>query len=240
LTKTGYAAVLVTVIGIHWYLLHYRVPVKKVVAKPDAKIYHITLSRVSVKKPPPQIPPAPEIEPVTPPSPTIKPPKPLPKKHVIKKPPVKKRPLKKRIKKKILKQKVVKKESPKPTKRVPAPAPIVKEKVVRQHATVSEQSTATILDRYIALIRKRIASHLYYPRIAKRMRMQGEVEVAFVVDADGGVNGIRVIRAPKKILANAAIKTLQSLDLPPIPAALHRQRLQLSIPIEFKLHKGAS
>ena len=224
MTKAGYAAVLVTVIGIHWYLLHYHVPVKKIVAKPDAKIYHITLSRVSVKKPPPpQIPPAPQIEPVTPPAPTLQPPKPRPKK--------------KHVKKVRKKRKMVKKELPKPPqKKRPAPVP----KVARQHAKVAVQNTATIRDRYIALIRKKIAEHLYYPRIARRMRMQGEVEVAFTVDAAGKVSEIQVIHAPKTILANAAIKTLQSLDLPPIPAALHRQRLQLSIPIEFKLHKGTS
>lgn len=226
MTKAGYAAVLVTVIGIHWYLLHYRVPVKKIVAKPDAKIYHITLTRVSVKKPPPpQIPPAPEIEPVTPPAPTLQPPKPRPKK--------------KRVKKVRKKRKIVKKVLPKPPqKKVTGPAPTPK--VERQHAKVAVENTATVRDRYIALIRKKIAEHLYYPRIARRMRMQGEVEVAFTVDAGGHVSAIHVIRAPKSILANAAVKTLQSLDLPPIPAALHQQRLQLSIPIEFKLHKGRS
>ncbi len=225
MTKTLYFVIFCLVCIVHIVILRSYINTDKVVAKEKAKIHHITLSRVVVKKtPPPVIPPEPIIESVALPNP-----KPFvkPKKNILK--PKKKKRVKKRIKKtkvikEVKKQKVVSKPSPVKQKQFIAP--------------ISKVDTSTIKDRYIKEIRRQIRQKLIYPKIAKRMHIEGEVNIAFVVGKDGDISGIRVVNSSRKILSNGALKTIKSLSLKPIPKALGVSLLKLEVPIEFKLTKG--
>lgn len=67
------------------------------------------------------------------------------------------------------------------------------------------------------------------------MHMEGEVQVAFVVLADGTVRGVKVGASRHAVLVRGAQQTMQHLHLPPIPKALGEKELALSIPIAFKL-----
>ncbi len=234
--RVGYITITLIVVALHVALLKYRPHLRHVTAKPDAKVCHITLSRVAVRKPPPPlIPPSPQVEPVKVPQPRVKPPEP-------KKPVVKKRVRKKRVPKKVRKKaakrvkKVVRKrlsEPRPPQKKVTPPAPVTAP--ARMAAPQERINTATVRDRYITLIRQKIKASLIYPKIARRMRMQGEVDAVFVVYADGHTGHVRIVHAPRKVLANAAKQTIEALDLPPIPKALGTASLKVSVPIEFKL-----
>jgi protein TonB len=179
------------------------------------------------------LPPDPEPLPIIKPKPEIIKPKPIPKKRKkrIKKP--KKKLHKKVIKKRpisppILKQKVVE------VVPQPEPQPVIEEVI----APVVTVDTTSIKDQYTSEIRRQIQKHLYYPKMAKRLRMQGVVRVAFRVLEDGRITQIRVINSSKKLLSKGAIKTLKALSLRPIPAALHEKYMDINIPIEFKLVKG--
>ncbi len=226
--RYGFWVVLTAVVLLHLAVLRMTFfPQKSITAKPDAKVYHITLSRVVVKKPPPpEIPPSPEIEPIQKPHP---------------KPVMKPKPRKKRVhkKRKPLHHKRVHrpKPNPMPTQpHVPQPMQAPSRPSVAPKAQVE---TATIRARYIALIRQKIRENLYYPKIAKHMHREGVVEVAFVVTKEGDVENVRLLSSPGSMLANGALHTIHSLELPPIPRQLGVSQLRLSIPIEFKLHKGS-
>jgi protein TonB len=222
--KLGILGVLVVVLGAHYIALRTQVPSQSAIAKPKAKIQHITLSRVQVKQPK-------VVTPVTPKPPIMIPPKviePKPKPKVKLKKKRKKMPKKKR-------RKIIPKPRPKP---LPKPQPVVIPKVQEVITPVAQVDTASLRDAYLAHVREEIRKHLIYPRMAKRMRMQGVVHVGFWIDAQGKVGGITILDTAKKILAKGARKTLKALSLNPIPKALHEEKMDVNIPIEFKLTKG--
>ena len=230
--------VFIAVVIAHLLALQTYIAKKEAVTKPKAKVYRITLSSVVVKKPVP-IPPKPKVEPiilppdpepeVQKPEPIILPPDPEP---VVKPKRVKKK-IKKRKKKKVVKP------QPKPEPII-EPEPIVEEVVpepiVEQvKEVVQTVDTSSLKDAYTSEIRRQINQHLFYPRMAKRLRMQGVVEVAFRVLSDGSITNIQILNAPKKLLGKGAIKTLKMLNLRPIPNALGESFLDITIPIEFRL-----
>jgi protein TonB len=191
--------------------------VKKPIAPPVHKVAPIIL------------PPDPEPLPIIEPKKEIIKPKPTPKKRKKRVKKAKKKPHKRVIKKRamippVLKEKVVEVK----------PQPVIEEVI----APVVSVDTTSIKDQYTSEIRRQIQKHLYYPKMAKRLRMQGVVRVAFRVLSDGSVTQIRVISSSRKLLSKGAIKTLKSLSLRPIPAALHEKHMDINIPIEFKLVKG--
>jgi len=89
--------------------------------------------------------------------------------------------------------------------------------------------------RYTTLIRELIRKNLFYPRVAKRMHIQGVVHISFVVKKGGDITAIKVLSSTSSILKRGAIKTIKSISPPPIPQSLGKSSLKLSIPIEFKL-----
>lgn len=219
----GKFGVFIAVLALHIFVLQAEVKKEHAISKPKAKVHRITLSSVVVKKPV-VVPPAPIVEPI------ILPPDPEPivekvKPKKIKK--VRKKPKKVR-KKKVVKKRVKVKE---PVIKELPPEPIVEQVI----APVVKVDTSSILDAYTSKIRREIRQNLIYPKMAKRMRMQGVVRVAFDVRKDGSIENIRVLNSPKKLLAKGAMKTLRSLSLPPIPSELNEEYLNIKIPIEFKL-----
>ena len=227
--KLGFFGVFAVVVVAHIYALQSYIPKKNAIAKPDAKVHRITLSAVVIKKP---IPPKPKVEPI------ILPPDPEPiiEQKVVEKPKPKPKPKKKKkkTKKKRVKKPVVKPKVEEIIEPEPIPVPIV-EQVVAPVVTVN---TASIIDKYTSEIRRKIQRNLYYPKMAKRMRMQDIVRVRFRVLKNGSITNITVLNKPKKLLKNGAIKTLKSLSLRPIPSEVGEEYLDITIPIEFKLKQG--
>ncbi len=207
MNRFGFFGVLIVVVVVHFIVLQSQIAKKSVVAKPKAKVHHITLSKISVKKP---------------------------QSKLIKKPKQKPKPKPKKVPNKIKKPK--KTETKKPKKSVvvpkqPVPKPIVKT-VITPVATID---TASIKDRYTSEIRREIEQNLIYPNLAKRLRMQGIVKIKFRVLKNGTITTIKTLNTPKRLLEKGAIKTLNSISLKPIPSELNEQFLDIVIPIEFKL-----
>lgn len=221
MNKFGFFAVFIIVLSVHLIILQSQAPRQSTVSKPDTKVHRITLSAVVVQKPP-----QPKIEPI------ILPPDPKP---IVKPKPVEK-PKPKRKKKSKRAKRVKPKVIPEPVHEIAAEVPeLIVEQVI---SPVARIDTSSIRDRYTSLIRKEIRKQLYYPKMAKRLRMQDIVQVAFRVHVDGSISSIQLLNNPKKLLGNGAIKTLHALSLPPIPSELDTPYLDISIPIEFKLKKG--
>jgi protein TonB len=233
--KFGVLSVFVVVFVVHLLALQTYIYKKEHVAKPKAKVHHITLSAVVVKKPvtvpkiePIILPPDPEpiveeVKPVVEPIVLPLDPKPVVKpKRVKKKKKHKKRVLKKVVKKPLTIQQPI-------IEKVPL-QPMVQQVV----APIQRVDTASIKDAYTSAIRRQIKLHLYYPKMAKRMRMQGVIKVSFLVLADGSITDIKVISGTKAILRKAAKKTIKSLRLKPLPSVLG-DRMRVSVPVGFNI-----
>ncbi len=220
LSRFAFLSIFIFITLIHTLLLHSYLLKIDSISKPDTQVRHITLSHVVIKKnQPPKI----DIPKIIPPmiqKPIIKPkhrPKPI---HKAKR------------KKHIKKRKTIKK-------------PIHHEIVLQQptpnietKAPIKQIDTTSIKDKYTSEIRRQIKQHLFYPKIAKRMHIQDIVEVSFRVLGNGKITNIKIVNHPRKVLSRGAVKTLNSLDLAPVPKELDQTYLDITIPIEFKLTQG--
>jgi len=208
LGKLGFLGVFIVVCIAHFVALKSYIEPKTVVSKPEKEIHKITLSSVVVKKPTPPPPPPPPK-----PKPKIEPkPKPNPKKIVKK-------------------QKV---QKPKKVTQKPF-SKVLKREIVQTVAPKEEFDTTSIRDKYTAHIRAEIRKNLLYPKMAKRLRLEDNVLVKFMVSRDGTISNIRIINKPRKLLGNGAKQTLKLIKLKPMPSELLDRVLYITIPIEFKL-----
>ncbi len=247
-TKTGFVGIMSVVAWFHWIFLHHTA-IKVADAKPTKtkSVIHVRLATLA---PPPKKfttppKPKPQTKPISQPTPKVAPiilPPDLiaptrivqekPIKKVVK--PRKKRHVRKKRTKKPIRHKIVKRVEPQIVEEASVapiqPQPVVQQQLHRRQIDTAQKS------RYLALIRRRIKENLYYPRSAKRMHIQGAVRVAFRVSGSGEIGGIRVLESPNRRLSEGAKRTLESISLPPIPAEIGAEHLELTIPIEFKLN----
>ena len=221
--KSAFITIFVITVLAHVLALRSYITKTDYISRPNVQVRHITMTRVCVKKPKPPKLDIPKIIP------------PQIQKPVIKTKPKPKKKPRKRVKRKKHPKKI--KIPPKPVvHEVITPTPVLPK--VETKAPVQMVDTTSIKDRYTSEIRREIKHNLFYPKIAKRMRMQDIVQVAFRVQKDGSITDIRILNHPRRQLANGAIKTLHRLDLKPIPKALNQPHLDITIPIEFKLTQG--
>ena len=107
----------------------------------------------------------------------------------------------------------------------PAPA-------IPMQAAAPVQSSKSYLNEHLAVIARLLQEHLYYPRMARKRHIEGEVLATFTVETDGTVHGVRVKKHARDILDRAAVKTIESLSgRLPHP----KQALTLEVPIRFVL-----
>jgi len=128
------------------------------------------------------------------PEPIVEKPK-VKKKKIIKEKVKKKKPAKK-IKKKIVKKKKIKTQKRK------------KKASKRQASSKQSQSTPAQRNKFWSALRAKIDRHKFYPRIAKKRRMEGSVKVRFTILANGRVGNIS-LKGPK-IFYNSARNAVKS------------------------------
>jgi protein TonB len=88
------------------------------------------------------------------------------------------------------------------------------------------------MQEHIALITKLLRENLYYPRMARKRGITGEVMVAFELQSNGKATGINVMSGERGVLNRAAVKTIERLSgrfpRPSEPITLH-------VPIRYEL-----
>ncbi len=106
----------------------------------------------------------------------------------------------------------------------------------RQGAYGNREQTT---DDYIAELRAWLGRHKHYPEKARQNHIEGTVKLFLAVDADGKVLESRIADSSGSPTLDAAARRMlaASRPLPPMPAAAQRNRLELIIPIVFKLHE---
>lgn len=82
-----------------------------------------------------------------------------------------------------------------------------------------------------------IKSNLQYPEIAKEMNEQGIVYVQFVINEDGSVSDIEVIRGVSDALDREAVRIIESFPKW-IPGTKDNKpvKVKFTIPIQFRLN----
>lgn len=81
-----------------------------------------------------------------------------------------------------------------------------------------------------------MSSNVEYPQEAKEKNIQGVVYVTFVIEKDGSVSGVRVVRSPDPMLSAEAERVVKTM--PKWKPGMQRNkkvRVQYTLPINFKL-----
>jgi protein TonB len=125
---------------------------------------------------------------------------------------------------------------PRATQSRPAPAPVASTPAP-QPAPVDPGLIVSVEQAYKTALQAEIARHRSYPRIARRLRQEGTVEVGFVVLADGRLTEIELVDSSGyDLLDHAAIQAVRDVrQFRPIPSELARKRWNLSVPLNFRL-----
>ncbi len=90
---------------------------------------------------------------------------------------------------------------------------------------------------YFSLVSAHLNRRKTYPAEAKKARQQGIVTVRFTVDRNGGVSGAAIKKSSgHEILDQATLDLLQRVaPLPRMPSTMQRDRVTLSLPIDYSL-----
>ncbi len=80
-----------------------------------------------------------------------------------------------------------------------------------------------------------IYKNLEYPEMARKAGMEGLVVVGFVVEPDGSVSNVHIIKSAGKILDDAAIKAVKKLHFKPGKQRGKPVRVRMALPVRFKL-----
>jgi len=105
-----------------------------------------------------------------------------------------------------------------------------------QLSTLRQQ---TVSELYISKIIKMIERKKRYPRISKKMRHEGVVNITFTINKNGTIRHIGPIKkCSHERLNRAAVRILKEIgSFPPIPEEMGKESLSLSVSIRYKILK---
>ncbi len=110
----------------------------------------------------------------------------------------------------------------------PAPAP---------EPVPIHEAKQDLLSAYQAALAAAIEREKFYPPLARRLNLEGVVEVGFTVQADGRIVNIHLLTpAPSAVLERGAIEAIARVgQFTPIPAKLGINSMNLTISLVYKL-----
>jgi len=192
----------------------------------------------------PETPPPPEMEPVPPPdepvaaieppqpapevpSPVVEPPpSPAPPKPIVKPPP---KPVRRHLEQAA--------PSPTPTSSQPTPAAIAAPQTAYAPTPVPAPAPSSeVSPGYRALLSAWLDSHKRYPDSARQRGEEGRAILRFAVDRSGRVLSFAVAQSSGFPDIDASIEEMmRNATLPPFPAGMTQQRIDVSVTIRFSL-----
>jgi len=195
---------------------------------PKPAIHEFVVTQVSFLEEPKPTPPAEEIKPEVPlkPEPIVEK---KPEKKVQKEP-VKTVPIQKHIQEPIVSSAPSSDSFVEQTVQIPVSA-----KTQEKASAPSSPHNDDLLSIYLAKVRHKIQESLRYPSMAKKMGLEGEAVVQFLIHANGMVDAssIKIAKSSGKAILdrNAMDAVLDAIpfELPP------KEELEITIPVVFKL-----
>ena len=85
-------------------------------------------------------------------------------------------------------------------------------------------------ERYLSDVLAHIEHHKWYPKIARRMGVEGEVMVRFVLHADGSAQDLHIENGPETLMAAARKAVERSMPMPLPP-----EKVDCPIECEFRM-----
>lgn len=127
--------------------------------------------------------------------------------------------------------------APAETPAAPATPPQQKRGAGRASTDAAGASPGVALS-YAARLAAHLNRHKRYPLAARRRREEGVVELRLLIGRDGTVIQGRVSLPGPKALSEAALRMLEEAKpLPPFPDAMPQSRIDVVVPISFKLRE---
>lgn len=92
-------------------------------------------------------------------------------------------------------------------------------------------------DDYFERLRRHLAWHKRYPADASKQKQEGKVQVKFTLARDGTVLAAEIERGSGFPLLDQAVLDMlrEASPVPPLPERFTRERIQISLPIDFSL-----
>lgn len=86
---------------------------------------------------------------------------------------------------------------------------------------------------------KYLSEKLVYPKLAEKNGIQGRVITSFVVNKDGSITDVKVVRSVDSLLDKEAVRVVSSMPKW-IPGTLNGKavRVKYHIPVTFRLHNN--
>ncbi|SHK02193.1 energy transducer TonB [Rhodothermus profundi] len=121
----------------------------------------------------------------------------------------------------------------------PPPPPPEPEK---EQPAEEEQEIFVVVEEMPELIGgiERLYELLEYPELARKAGMEGLVVVQFVVEPDGSVSNIQVVRSAGRLLDEAAVRAVRQLRFKPGRQRGRPVRVRYALPIRFRLKEAQS
>ena len=115
-------------------------------------------------------------------------------------------------------------------------APVQTEEVFEEEIFIVVEEKASFMGGDEGTFRNWVQQRVKYPAIAQENGIQGKVIISFVVNTDGSVSNIEVLRTPDSTLSDEAVRIIKSS--PKWTAAKQRNksvRQKFVIPIDFRI-----
>ena len=115
-------------------------------------------------------------------------------------------------------------------------APVQTEEVFEEEIFIVVEEKASFMGGDEGTFRNWVQQRVKYPAIAQENGIQGKVTISFVVNTDGSVSNIEVLRTPDRTLSDEAVRIIKSS--PKWTAAKQRNksvRQKFVIPIDFRI-----
>ena len=91
-------------------------------------------------------------------------------------------------------------------------------------------------ESYVSLIIQEIERKKFYPPLARRLGIEGKVVVRIVVDREGKLKEVSVVKSSgNKILDRAALKLIKKCNFPPLPPEYQKEVFDVEVPIRYEL-----
>lgn len=142
------------------------------------------------------------------------------------------------VKKKEVK-KVVKKESLTKNKAV---AKLEKSTIQEQKQIVQTQKDffeqeQIALEKYMQYVYKTVNAHKFYPKMAKRMGVEGKCKISFKILSTGEIENVHLVeKSSFSALNKAALQIIQKIGkFEAFPKSISKKMITLEIPLQYQL-----
>ncbi len=183
------------------------------------------------------------------PAPPPKPPEKKPEPKPEPKPKPKPKPVQKTVPKPVPKPAPLSEPKPEPQKEMPKEEisqpvtepeePKIEEETSEPSAPSASTHRYEVSESYLGRLRARIQACLRYPMMARRLGLEGETLIRFMIRADGSTSGVMMERSSgHRSLDERAVATVQ--EAAPFEAPPEGKELSILLPVSFTLERSGA